>query len=244
MNEPVRSDESWSYTRKALGFAKGAGLHEQRQDGEYYQGRKIIARDTPINKGVYFMNEFEAVVVDDEDDPAILAVFKDILKKLGEEQRAGRDYKSKALDIVYETVVQLMPYDHGDTRAKAINQKVGDLQKVQLGAFIGKGVCRHQALLIGYLLEKLVSVGLLNGKVSVDRNITKEGGHAWARYTTASGDRHILDAAQGYKGLIEKAGKKRWPYARPGENVDKRPLKPPNRPTDWLVYKLRGLFVK
>ena len=80
------------------------------------------------------------------------------------------------------------------------------------------GVCRHQALLCGYLLEKLIKDERISGKVSVDRNFVEGlGGHAWARYTTDRGKVYILDVAQNYKGCLGDMTKKqsRWFYERP-----------------------------
>jgi hypothetical protein len=55
-------------------------------------------------------------------------------------------------------------------KARGVNH-----QKVALEVYIdeGVGVCRHQALFVGLLLEHLIKDGLLSGKVNVDRNMNR-----------------------------------------------------------------------
>ncbi|EKD64692.1 MAG: hypothetical protein ACD_50C00323G0007, partial [uncultured bacterium] len=77
-----------------------------------------------------------------------------------------------------------------------------------------------QALLAGYLLEKLTQEGILGGKVSVDRNfIEGRGGHAWVRYTNSREEVFILDPAQDYKGTLKDAPKNGWDYRRPEDSA-------------------------
>lgn len=80
----------------------------------------------------------------------------------------------------------------------------------------GKGVCRHQALLTGYLLERLASEGKVSGKVSVQRNaIPGVGAHAWASYVNSRGAEYVIDPTQGYIGLLDEAPDDGWIYRRP-----------------------------
>lgn len=80
----------------------------------------------------------------------------------------------------------------------------------------GGGVCRHQALLGAYLLEKLIRDGKIGGKVSIDRNSVQNAGHAWIRYTNSKGKVFIIDQAQKYIGLLNDTDKNgRWFYERP-----------------------------
>lgn len=90
------------------------------------------------------------------------------------------------------------------------------------------GVCRHQALFAGVLLEKLADSGILSGVVSVERNMNKRDtnddkydGHSWVRYTNSSGRVFILDVAQQQIAALSDlmAARRRneqvWDYARP-----------------------------
>ena len=54
--------------------------------------------------------------------------------------------------------------------------------------------------------------GHIHGRMSVDRNATELGGHAWCRYTNDSGEIYVLDVAYEFAGLIEKG---KWNYKRP-----------------------------
>lgn len=105
-----------------------------------------------------------------------------------------------------------------------------DHRKVDLNIYIkrGVGVCRHQALFAGTLLEKFVDDGILSGHVSVERNRIRRAddsdvydGHSWVRYTNSAGKVYILDVAQQRLAPLGKLMGLRsvdgsvWDYARP-----------------------------
>jgi len=212
----------WAYTSLAIDHAKRSGHYSQERDSEgrlveLYQGRHIISRDTPINKGVYFIDSDEAVVVDDVNDSSLIPTYQAVLAQIEQIKREGKEPKHHMLDIVWRTVLRVMPYDHGDVRVDEVKNRVGVGRKTYLGSFMGAGVCRHQSLLAAYLLEKLVSQGYLSGKVSVDRNmnLSRTEGHAWARYTNSRGVVFILDAAQHHLGKLTVDAPHLSPYARP-----------------------------
>ena len=214
----------WEYTNIPHQHAKQINKFQQniKPDGRrenLYQGRAIIGRDTPINGGVYFYNQDEAVVVDDQADKRLMPIYGSVIQKIEQIRRTGIDPKGQILNIVYETVARLMPYDTG--AGDRVHQRVGDNHKVYLGEFIGGGVCRHQGLLAAYLLEKLKTNGYVRGTVSVDRNqILGRGGHAWARYTNSAGVVYILDVAQHYLGeLKKKKNLLAWNYERPEDKT-------------------------
>jgi hypothetical protein len=91
-------------------------------------------------------------------------------------------------------------------------------KKVTLGVFIeaGVGLCRHQNLACAAIIERLIDEDILRGTVSIDRNSSDEGGHAWCRYTDPSGEVIILDVTQEYFGNIY--GEHHWDYRRPEES--------------------------
>ncbi|MGI8420316.1 MAG: hypothetical protein ACR2LN_06795 [Candidatus Levyibacteriota bacterium] len=197
-------------------------FEEKTPEARYglWQGRRIIGRDSPINGGVYLGGSArEAIVVDDIKQPEIGDTYRQLLGTIG---RRGEDYKKMVLRDVYDLTRHAIPYD-----SQVVEQVVAKLipgpepdQKIGLSSFIiaKGGECRHQALLAGYLLEKLKSDNYLQGTPSVDRNfVPGKGGHAWVRYVNSAGNIVIIDPAQDFIGGIEDVGKDQWYYERPGE---------------------------
>jgi len=185
-------------------------------------GRDIIGRDCPINGGVYLGGgEREAIVVDDIKQPELLFVYKELLKRKQEKEQKGESFKSAALMDVFNLVKETLPYNEG--AVTKVTQGLKPDQKITLSSFLREkgGICRHQALLTGYLLEKLKTEGFVGGKASVDRNfVPNRGGHAWVRYVNSGGEVFIIDPAQDFIGRIEQAGKDKWFYKRPEEMQD------------------------
>ncbi|KUK79444.1 MAG: hypothetical protein XD95_0396, partial [Microgenomates bacterium 39_7] len=196
---------NWDKTRKMLKRVRkdpndlGHGFKRffigMNSENSFYQGRHIISRDKPINGGVYLgEGSREALVVDDTKDTQLKKIFSLLINRMGD-----KDPKTYLLRGVWELAREIIPYD--ENRVIKINQKLLPDQKIYLSSFFGGGVCRHQALLMAYLLEKCIQRGYLGGKVSVDRNsIDGLGGHAWVRYVTSAGGVIILDATQNFIG--------------------------------------------
>lgn len=219
----------WDYTRLAKVRGENDGVFgdpDERSKYGYYMGRPIIGRDSRISGGVYTTGRGEGLVVD-EKYGRLLGCYKDIRDEMQRRIKRGEDSKTFILDQVYKYVEKLLPYDMEEV--KEILKDLGaDIEpvKVALDVFIKErvGVCRHQAILIGYLLEKLVADGVLSGNVSVDRNMNSEFGHAWVRYTNSRGKVIILDTAQHFIGYLDQAptdrkkGIDRWYYERPEDN--------------------------
>lgn len=254
----MESKAEWKGTQYALDYAKHLeklGIMPPQQP-EMYQGRPIITRDSPrINGGVYFINGFEALVVDDTKDAKIKAVYEEVVAEVQKLKLTGFQYEKRVLKIVKQVVTRVMPYDYGDTRAEKYHQLYGDNRKLLLGLFIGAGVCRHQALLAGYVIEKLIEQNILTGKVSVDRNWLQNDptGHAWTRYVTQREEVYIVDVAQNYFGKLSMWIRTQWPYARPDElekykfvltriqefikkQTQRRTERPENEPSDHVRF--------
>lgn len=213
----------WKYTTFAIHDARKNGLYEEPSvdspKGKYL-GRDIIARDTKINGGVYVGGSLEAIVVDDSyEESQLKAIYKPLAEKRNKIKQDGGDYKEGVLEEVMEIAYEKLPYSLGGVDRVNEQQGVKQGDKVSLDVYLDSkvGVCRHQALLVGYLLEKLVNEGLLNGKVSVDRNYVRgKGGHAWVRYESSSGETFILDPANHFVGNIKDIDPKDlWFYKRP-----------------------------
>jgi len=195
-------------------------FEEPTPDNRYgvFRNRRIIGRDVPINKGVYLGGSSrEAIVVDDEKMPTLDILYGDLQWNI---KSRGGDYKTESLSEVFKLVSKELPFSETEVARIAREKQLEPDDKIGIDVYIGRGgVCRHQALLCAYLLERLCHDGYLGGKVSVDRNYVEgKGGHAWCRYTSKSGKVFILDVAQGYKGHIEDVDTKwQWFYKRPGE---------------------------
>lgn len=202
---------NWQRTQAVL-----SRLEAQVQQNNFYEGRPIIKRDSPVDGGVYLGGkEREAIVVDSVKYPLIGQVYEEVKAKC-----VGADNQTTPeliLGTVFNTVKLRLRYSEIETK-KTIERRgaVGD-RKISLGAFLDEqyGVCRHQALLTGFLLEKFIKEGYLEGKVSIDRNSWALGVHAWCRYTKKEGEIIVLDPAHDFMGSLEaslKCGK--WDYRR------------------------------
>ena len=187
-----------------------------------FAGRHIIARDTKINGGVYLgAGVREAIVVDDEKYPQELdQVYKELSQRM--KNLRGVNLFTMIHDITREKMGRnqgLGVEKEVDNLVRQLVTEYGPDTKIRLNKFLEKGigVCRHRALLAGYLIERLVNEGVLKGKVSIDRStIYGKGGHAWVRWEGSGGEIIIIDPSIGFVGKIENAPKV-WDYKRPGE---------------------------
>ncbi len=201
----------WKRTEAVL-----SRLEDKVQQNNFYEGRPIIQRDSPIDGGVYLGgHEREAIVVDSVKYPLIGLVYQEV-KALC----VGKDHQTTPaiiLGTVFNTVKLRLRYSERETKKTIVGRGAANDRKISLGAFLDEqyGVCRQQALLTAFLLEKFIKEGYLEGKVSVDRNSWALGVHAWCRYTNKEGEVIIIDAAHNFIGSLEaslKCGK--WDYRR------------------------------
>lgn len=223
----------WNKTELAQERLKERGLYEE-PDREsktgYYLRRPIIGRDTPINGGIYVGGgEREAILVDDSFEKSKLHdVYDELIQVRSEDVKRGRHFKEGLLTDVFELVQKRLPYRPDIVRQLAIKNKIKPDQKVSLTAYLkaGGGVCRHQALLVAYLLERAGKEGKVSGKVSIDRNfVPGVGGHAWIRYTNSIGDVIVIDPARQITATLDELPDEiRKLYERP-KGVIKRLLK-------------------
>lgn len=214
----------WTKTWLGENRVKESGFYEERESDlgrreGFFKDRLIIGRDTRINGGVYLGGSArEAIVVDDKKDASLDRIYQALLERRRKaEQEQGKAFKDGILEEVWDLVNQVMPFDKNNVE-KVVATLTEPDAKIALSRFIGGGVCRHQALLTGYLLERLSNEGRVGGKVSVDRNyVPGKGGHAWVRYTNSIGAVYILDSAQKYIGALKDMDptKERWFYERP-----------------------------
>lgn len=199
---------------KTIKMKERLGLEDL--ETELYQGRHIIHRDSPIDGGVYLGGgQREAIVVDSKKYPKLKELYK-LAKDKATQRGAG---ECEVLQAVYDTVAKAMSIQNRDAVKELIHRYGAEKDvKIALDVFLEEGVgfCRHYALACGALLELFKKEGFIKGKISVDRNSTHLGGHAWCRYTNPDGEVFILDVAQKYFGRLEDSvNGGRWDYHRP-----------------------------
>ncbi len=228
MSDPEKNilDElvEWRKTEDAIERVKDSPQYKEKDENAphgYFAGRRIIGRDTPINKGISIGDSSrEMIVVDDEKFPKLKKIYGDLFEKRKQELIGNREREktgtAEILDTVYRHVLDVMPYS--TEIAEEIRKQVID-RKISLTVFVDKkgGQCRHQVLLAGYLIEKMISEGLLDGKVAVNRNFIKIiGGHTWVKFTDENKQVYIVDPAQKFCGTLEEAKKiVPWFYEEP-----------------------------
>lgn len=209
----------------------------------YYGGRKIIGSGmSEVIDGVYLGGGArEAIVVKEKlpdergelHDAAILkAYLAFMLKRYQACERNGKEFYSNLLLDAFKEVSAMMRYDEA-----AVNAIVGQAmarqpdQKIALDRFVNGhvGVCRHQALLMAYFLQKLIQEPNprygLRGTFSLERNSVATptqavGAHVWVRFTSANSGRvYILDVAQNVCAELKTVigDPTKWVYARPEE---------------------------
>ncbi len=186
--------------------------------------KPLIMRDSPINGGIYVGSQVrEAIIVDDAFDPELDKAFQDFFSAfiLGKEACGQVIDEFSILEDVFAYTKELIPFDKEND---IMRMGFGPDESVLLGYFISKriGQCRHTALFIAYVLERLKKTGhCIKGHISIDRNsFAGIGGHAWVRYTNPSRQIVILDAALSYLGLLHSMSGPKWFYYRPDECPD------------------------
>ncbi len=184
--------------------------------------RPLIKRDSKIDGGCYWSNTGDTATVVDwekQKDYGLGKVESDLLRLL-----AGIDVEDTAqvAETVRSLVEGAMPYrgNFVEHMERGLKKEYGNNDslpvKVALVNYLkgsdkgSGGVCRHQCLLAGLLLERMIGRGELKGKVSVDRNVVSDAGHAWTRYTDELGRVFIIDPAQKRSGQLVRLGEGRF----------------------------------
>lgn len=221
----------WGYTS---GAEEAARLRQARERQAGRAERPTIGRDSRIDGGVYEGSYGgEAIVVDSEKYLAVNQAAEVIIARVSNPD--GSIDKSRVLEEVFNHVRRTMRYDASRVN-EIFSKELGgvDGTKIALDFYVeqGVGVCRHQALYAGAILEKLGDRGVIRGQASVDRNMIKRDkedkydGHAWVRYTNYSGEVFILDVAQGRLASLDRLMKERrelgervWDYGRPEDHA-------------------------
>ncbi|MFZ5391824.1 MAG: hypothetical protein ACOZAR_01385 [Patescibacteria group bacterium] len=175
----------------------------------------VLGRNSEkINGGVYPGGSDREILVVDDQDETIRESYNELKSQLDQFFKNKKNRHEKdILQKVYAYVEEKMPFDEN-----RVNMIIAfkENQLNSLGVFIRMkaGVCRHQALFVAYLLEKLKEENYLKGNFSMERNSIKQvGAHVWIRYTRRDGLEYILDTALRFFGTKKEAKKKgAWKY--------------------------------
>lgn len=195
-----------------------------------WNGRNVIERDVRIGGGVYLFSKDgktidEALVVDDDRSPELKTIYNEVKKRTVFESRMRKiPEKNIAFSVIKDVVDEVMPYFGGVVEAsdELSDRFIGREMDIGENIRANVGVCRHKALVAGYVIERLIADGVLRGKVSVDRSFNPDTGkgHAWVRYTSLDGKVFVFDPAKNIIGSLQQVmAEKTWDYRRPGEKV-------------------------
>ena len=225
-----RSHAAWDITQQVvlnkdrldkISRSESSGIQGEEA---FFNGVRVISRDTPINNGIYLRrsSENEAVLIDDQKDALLKGSFdmieRELLAELAAKPPESDQEKEEAiLNKIFVTVARFIPSDP-TTAQKRIDTEPGQDKVMRLSKFFLAGFPHHQALYAGYLLEKCIEKGHLQGKVSIDRNRMVNGGsNVWVRYIDGDNNVHVLDVAKEFKGKLDPAKQKEypWSYFRP-----------------------------
>lgn len=214
----------WDYTqinddliKKISKNQPSLNKNDVETDEVLFLGRPTIGRDRAINGGIY-INGSELVVVDDQEDLALQVFYQELINRRRRAQADGIAFKNGIFEEVFELAKEKMPYD-AKRVAEILEKPFYQNKAIFLSKFFGGGVCRHQALFVAYLFERLIKEGKLRGQVSVDRSYKGGSGHAWVRYTNSAGEIFIFDPASNYTERLTKIAKRPWDYKRPEEEI-------------------------
>lgn len=228
--DPTDPRYVWGRTRASIERITDNPDYAAPDDGAPYGrlfGKPLIGRDSPINGGVYVgEGAREAIFV--MQDSILEDVFDELVEYFVQQQNTAEHKEGwtteEILDIVMHKVKEKFYKGEDDYRKLADN--LGSDKLIRLSYFVqnNAGLCRHQSLLTGFLIEQLVSRGILDGQVSVDRSsdTEREVGHSWVRFTKKSDpDPYIVDTVllgKAYRLSGIRSLKGIWDYCRPEDN--------------------------
>jgi hypothetical protein len=240
----MADDQDRGYTILAQDHLRG-GAHFDRagQHGQFGE-RPLLGRDAPYNQSVNPRFQaitsvpFLGIVIDDVKYPKLGRIYSEVyqskLQRVASKY-AGVEREQELMKTVFEHVYGEMRYEREcdnivmrELGIAGINYGPGNMPKVDILEYISRkiGVCEHQAMYAGYLVEKLQREGVLgpNVRISHERNHIRAGGHSWARVTLSDGTVWVIDPAQKYVGPMQ--GAHNWVYARPedAQRLQRQPV--------------------
>lgn len=159
---------------RALARIKHSPYYNSRSDQEgplgYYEGRHIITEDSRITGGVYLGAIGHEAVVVDEKYGSLGNLYNELIMRFARENTRRDCLEERIFRQVVRLVREKLPLSSDGVRALAFRHHIRPDQKAALDFYIKerKGAARHQVLLAGYLLEKLIGRGLVDGDIRID----------------------------------------------------------------------------
>lgn len=179
-----------------------------------YMNHPMIGKDSKnLENGVYLGGGSREAILVDGNSEVLKKSYESLYAKL---LKMDVISQTDLLNMVNQHVQAVMPYD-GD-KVMDITQDYNGDKIIGLSEFVQQkaGVCRHQALMAGYIMQELQKAGFLQGEVRVQRNTVPDfgGTHAWALFIDRNGKEFVIDPAQDFTGTKEQARNLpgRWDY--------------------------------
>ena len=148
---------------------------EDRKQHGYYEGRRIITEDSPINGGVYLGAIAHEAVVVDEKYGTLNALYNELILRFTRENSRRDCLEERIFQQAIRLAREKLPLNGEGVRALAFKHHIRPDRKAALDFYIKerKGAPRHQVLLAGYFLEKLKNRGLIDGQISIDPHFSE-----------------------------------------------------------------------
>ena len=169
--------------------------------GRGHNNREILVVDREKDE-VYrrferrFIKKFYLRIIYEAGIPVFLKVVRARIRGGRSEVQLPGRLKGKLARIVFDTVSSMVDYNLNHDRVLTEKCKDKAILIGDAAIYPGKGVCRHQGIIVAALLEQLIKEGYLHGRVRYVRGY----GHGWAEYRDSAGNIHVFDVAKGYLG--------------------------------------------
>jgi len=130
-----------------------------------FDGRFIIGEEPPIHGGVYIGPTPQEAIVIDEKYGRLEPLYTQLLVRFLNTQRDGSKVTEEIVPFIFEFVQEALELSVERASSIIRDQKIELDEKVSLDLFLlhRTGLPRHQVLLAGYLIEKLIGKGYLSG---------------------------------------------------------------------------------
>ena len=187
----------------------------------YYYELPILGRYSPrINGGVYLGGTSREAIVVDGDSKILNQTYRSLktgIKLVDFFSRHGLPNVA-ILKMVERQTRRTMPYNA--KRAEKLSRDYYNDRLINLSTYALKGaaVCRHEALLAAFFIERLIDDRLMGGYAGIERNTQPDlgGTHAWATHTQRV--QRVVDPTNKFVGTKQEGRQKGlWEY---GLNTD------------------------
>jgi hypothetical protein len=137
----------------------------------------------------------------------------------------GEESTRQVLEHVSRLTERFLPYDEqkvisylheSNQKPDGEFQNIGDFVRmgVENGRVVGAGICLHQALLCGSILEHAIKEEIISGQVAVFRNhdFEAQSAHAWVVYQDTQGEVWVIDPANSSVTNLANSDDAPWRY--------------------------------